>query len=191
MKPLAHMPDDVRRGIRGVLADIDDTITTHGRLTSEAYAALAQLGTFNFLSWTLDVPSHLDDSAQWLRSELEKLEDPAARAHALAPLERLERGLQDIRAAAGDPEKLDAALAKLEGDFAELTGLSAKRGHGQVYASRQLVYEDCSRRLSLHVGRRVVDELANPLSLLLLSARWFTFEVARGFRDEAQKLFRG
>ena len=43
MKPLASMPDDVRRSIRGVLADIDDTITTHGRLTSDAYAALARL----------------------------------------------------------------------------------------------------------------------------------------------------
>jgi HAD superfamily hydrolase (TIGR01484 family) len=43
MKPLATMPDDVRRGIRGVLADIDDTITTHGQLTPDAYAALARL----------------------------------------------------------------------------------------------------------------------------------------------------
>ena len=37
------MPDDVRRGVRGVLADIDDTITTHGQLTPDAYAALARL----------------------------------------------------------------------------------------------------------------------------------------------------
>jgi HAD superfamily hydrolase (TIGR01484 family) len=37
------MPDVVRRGVRGVLADIDDTLSTHGRLTSEAYAALARL----------------------------------------------------------------------------------------------------------------------------------------------------
>jgi HAD superfamily hydrolase (TIGR01484 family) len=37
------MPDGVRRAMRGVLADIDDTITTHGRLTPDAYAALARL----------------------------------------------------------------------------------------------------------------------------------------------------
>ena len=43
MKPLASMPEQMRRGIRGVLADIDDTITTHGRLLPEAYAALARL----------------------------------------------------------------------------------------------------------------------------------------------------
>jgi len=43
VKPLASMPEQVRRGIRGVLADIDDTITTHGRLLPEAYSALARL----------------------------------------------------------------------------------------------------------------------------------------------------
>src|SRR5438876_10176738 len=43
MQPLSAMPDASRRAIRGVLADIDDTVTTHGRLTSQAYAALERL----------------------------------------------------------------------------------------------------------------------------------------------------
>jgi HAD superfamily hydrolase (TIGR01484 family) len=43
MRPLASMPDHVRRAVGGVLADIDDTITTHGQLTPAAYAALARL----------------------------------------------------------------------------------------------------------------------------------------------------
>src|SRR5206468_6841824 len=43
MLPLAAMPDAVRHAIRGVLADIDDTLTTHGRLTATAYAALERL----------------------------------------------------------------------------------------------------------------------------------------------------
>ena len=43
MRPLATMPADARRAVRGVLADIDDTITTHGELTAPAYAALARL----------------------------------------------------------------------------------------------------------------------------------------------------
>ena len=37
------MPEAIRRNVRGVLADIDDTITTHGHLTPEAYHALARL----------------------------------------------------------------------------------------------------------------------------------------------------
>ena len=42
-RPLAEMPAEVRRAIRGVLADIDDTITTHGKLMPDAYAALERL----------------------------------------------------------------------------------------------------------------------------------------------------
>ena len=34
MQPLAAMPDGTRRAIRGVLTDIDDTLSTHGRLTA-------------------------------------------------------------------------------------------------------------------------------------------------------------
>ena len=43
MQPLATMAGQARRAVRGVLADIDDTITTHGELTAPAYAALARL----------------------------------------------------------------------------------------------------------------------------------------------------
>jgi HAD superfamily hydrolase (TIGR01484 family) len=41
MKPLAQMPAAER--IRGLLFDIDDTLTTDGRLTAEAYAAMEGL----------------------------------------------------------------------------------------------------------------------------------------------------
>lgn len=37
------MPDATRRGIRAVLTDIDDTLTTEGKLTAGAYAALQRL----------------------------------------------------------------------------------------------------------------------------------------------------
>ncbi len=43
LRPLSTMPDAVRRGIRGVFTDIDDTLSTHGRLTAEAYAAMERL----------------------------------------------------------------------------------------------------------------------------------------------------
>jgi HAD superfamily hydrolase (TIGR01484 family) len=43
MKPLAEWPLHARRGISGVLTDIDDTLTTHGRLTPDVLAALARL----------------------------------------------------------------------------------------------------------------------------------------------------
>jgi HAD superfamily hydrolase (TIGR01484 family) len=42
-QPLATMPDRMRLAIRGVLTDIDDTLTTNGQLTADAYAALERL----------------------------------------------------------------------------------------------------------------------------------------------------
>jgi len=43
MLPLAEFPMAARRAVRGVLCDIDDTLTTDGRLTADAYGALERL----------------------------------------------------------------------------------------------------------------------------------------------------
>ena len=43
LRPLAAMPPAARRAIRGVLTDIDDTLSTHGKLTVEAYGAMQRL----------------------------------------------------------------------------------------------------------------------------------------------------
>ena len=43
MRPLAAFSPESRASIRGVLFDIDDTLTTEGRLTADAYAAVAAL----------------------------------------------------------------------------------------------------------------------------------------------------
>jgi HAD superfamily hydrolase (TIGR01484 family) len=43
MKPLAEFPRIERRNIRGVLTDIDDTLTLHGQLPAIAYSALERL----------------------------------------------------------------------------------------------------------------------------------------------------
>jgi HAD superfamily hydrolase (TIGR01484 family) len=43
LRPLTEMPEEVRRSIRGVLTDIDDTLSTHGSLSADAYRALSRL----------------------------------------------------------------------------------------------------------------------------------------------------
>jgi HAD superfamily hydrolase (TIGR01484 family) len=43
VKPLVALPADVARGFVGVFTDIDDTLTTDGRLPAAAYAALERL----------------------------------------------------------------------------------------------------------------------------------------------------
>ena len=41
--PLSALPDAARRGLRGVLTDIDDTLSTRGRVTAATYAAMERL----------------------------------------------------------------------------------------------------------------------------------------------------
>ena len=43
MQPLSSLDPATLANVRGVLADIDDTITSHGRLTAQAYAAIERM----------------------------------------------------------------------------------------------------------------------------------------------------
>ena len=43
MEPLKNCPRDTLAAVRGVLTDIDETLSTDGRLTAEAYRALEAL----------------------------------------------------------------------------------------------------------------------------------------------------
>src|SRR6266508_3285403 len=43
MRPLADWAEAARRALRGILFDIDDTLTTEGRLTADAYCGMEML----------------------------------------------------------------------------------------------------------------------------------------------------
>ena len=49
MQPLDAFPENARQKIKAVLTDIDDTLTTAGKLTADAYAALERLQGAGFL----------------------------------------------------------------------------------------------------------------------------------------------
>jgi HAD superfamily hydrolase (TIGR01484 family) len=49
MKPLTTLPGVARQNIRCVLTDIDDTLSTRGRVTAEAYAAMEALHAAGYL----------------------------------------------------------------------------------------------------------------------------------------------
>lgn len=49
MRPLDEFPDDALCNLRGVFFDIDDTLTTEGRLTATAYAALERMHSAGLL----------------------------------------------------------------------------------------------------------------------------------------------
>ena len=43
LKPLDEIPDTLRQSLRGIFSDIDDTITTNGMLSAEAYSAIENI----------------------------------------------------------------------------------------------------------------------------------------------------
>ena len=43
MKPLDQIPDTLRQSLRGIFSDIDDTITTNGMISAEAYSAIENI----------------------------------------------------------------------------------------------------------------------------------------------------
>ncbi|NBJ13161.1 HAD-IIB family hydrolase [Microvirga arsenatis] len=49
MRPLSQLPLEAARSVRVVLTDIDDTVTSEGMLTAEAYAALERLHRAGFI----------------------------------------------------------------------------------------------------------------------------------------------
>jgi len=49
VRPIGEFPATARRRIRGVFTDIDDTLTTDGKLTAEAYGAFERLSRAGFL----------------------------------------------------------------------------------------------------------------------------------------------
>jgi hypothetical protein len=154
------------------------------------FQLLAALSNKGIISWGLDVPITLRPEVT-LRRLLERIEDEELRARVLEPLDRLEEARREVAAAAGDSEKLEHAMGELESTFTGLTGVNSTRSGGELYAGRTLVYEDCRRDIEVEFGPELVESLAPPLSLLLASARWFTYQVAEVCRDIFENLYRG
>lgn len=155
----------------------------------EVFAILEGLCAQRLILWQLELPLDAYPERR-LRELLERIEDEQLRQAALAPLDELEQAKNAISAAAGDAEKLDAALGALEEKFTTLTGEASTRAAGRTYAARTLVYEDCRRSTEVEIGSDIIGELAPALSLLLKSARWFTYEGAKVLRAELLSLYR-
>lgn len=156
----------------------------------EVFAILEGLCSQRLILWQLELPLQTYPERR-LRELLERIEDQPLRETSLLPLDELERSKDAVSKAAGDAAKLDAALNTLDEKFTALTGQPATRAAGRTYAARTLVYEDCRRSTDVEIGREILAELVPPLSLLLKSARWFTFEAAKVLREALLSVQRG
>jgi hypothetical protein len=159
----------------------------------DVFRVLREMEEHGLIYWALEVPWPCEPRFHWrieelFRARTDSIEDPLLRERALSYLEPLDAARTAIAAAAGDTLRLGQALEQLETSFTSLTGAQPTRSHGRMYAGRTLVYEDCLRDIGVQIGRKLLDELWPPLSLILTSARWYAFEISRRLRHEFAKI---
>jgi hypothetical protein len=172
--------------------DLAERLVAAGTFPDAAavHTALAELETAGLLTWGFDLPVVLEPERA-LALQVERLAPGEARDAARRTLDELEARRRTVAQAAGDDRALDAALQQLEQCFTRLTGLGATRGHGEAYAGRTLVYEDCRRGTEVTLGADVLAALAPPLALVLASARWLTWTAAELHRERFDAAYRG
>jgi hypothetical protein len=156
----------------------------------EIYNLLETLNNKGLIAWTIELPLVLCPD-QRLRRIVEGITDNKLQQPILEILDELEAGRAAVARAAGDSEGLNCALGNLDEIFARITGSAPLKpgGEGKTYSSRTLVYEDCRRDVEAEIGTEFLKSLGEPLSLLLTSARWLTYQFAARMRKIFKQLY--
>ena len=149
---------------------------------AEVLDVIEELAAVHLVTWTLELPTGQPHPEKTLRALLKSVRAPAARGPALAALEQLEAARAGVSRAAGNADLLESAMDRLDATFTELTGAESTRRAGRSGAGSGIVYEDCRRAGEIELGSSLRDRVAGPLSLVLESARWYTYEIGRRYR---------
>ncbi|MFG2078079.1 lantibiotic dehydratase [Nonomuraea maritima] len=177
---------DGRRRASDVAADV---LGQAGIRTEEdACLLLERLAERGLLSWQGDLPQSAA-AEERMGELLAGIEDPAARERATTAFGRLRAARDRVVRSAGDPESLAAALDALSAEFTAFTGVAGERRAGQTYAARGLVYEDTTRDVQVTFGASLLEDIAEPLELMLDAARWLTAELAHAYGRALRELF--
>lgn len=196
--PIELEPDAVRalracdgtRTAREIAAElIGDPALPH-RTEESVIQLLKGLASKGFIAWRIATPTLRPAPETALHDWLKTIDDPAVHAAVQQELDALESARSEIVASAGDVARLDRALASLDEQFTRITGQAAERFKGETYASRTLLYPTYVRDGEVAIGAEILDALAAPLTLVLESCRWFTYEMTRRVHQTAQRLFR-
>ena len=158
---------------------------------ADVFAVLARLADSGRLAWQVDVAPQDIRPERSARAVLSRVTDDAVRRPAERALDELSAARDELAGAAGDAERVAAAMTGLEETFTRLSGLPPTRRAGELYAGRTLAYEECLRGDTVRLGADALEGLREPLALVLDSARWFTTICgalyARHFREAYRK----
>ncbi len=179
---------DGQRTARQLASEIISKGDSSLRDEGEIFEILDWMQKRGMISWTLSLPSEVG-AGDRLKAMLEGIEDQELRREALAQFHEIDSAIKTVSQSAENADQLYTALTRLEERFTEITGAASTRGAGATYAARTLVYEDCRRDMDVQIGSEILQELREPLSLLLTSARWFTWEVAKLVRGMMQQVY--
>ncbi len=102
---------------------------------------------------------------------------------------RLCGATSSLRAALEPAGALEAAVSSSNACFQAVTGTAPERRPGEMYACRTPFLLNCRRDLELTFGGVVVERLSPLLTPVLGAARWFSYEVARGFQALLANLY--
>jgi hypothetical protein len=148
-----------------------------GAEPDEVAGALDRLAAKGLVIWDLEPPM-VQHAERELRKRLEAVGDVRIRDRVTGVLGQLEAA-RDALAGYRDADDLRRLNEHLEHEFTRLTGAEPAREHGRAYAGRRLTYVECVRDVTLSFGPQVARSFADPLALLLTSARWFAHEAAQ------------
>jgi hypothetical protein len=120
-----------------------------------------------------------------LREALVALPASEARERWLSRLDELERMRAEFEGA-GLVRRREL-LPVMEARFTEYTGKPARRGEGQVYSDRLILYEEASSPFRVKLGRRFSASLSERLSGALALSAAYGDSVQRSYREQVRE----
>jgi hypothetical protein len=178
---------DGRKTARQVAEEVAGGRNTGLRNPADVYFLLAQFAEQGILRWDFDLPVSLD-AERVLGERISRIGDGQVRAQAEAKLAAL-RAHRDLVAAAADPRELAEALRTLDRVFTDLSGRTATRRAGEMYACRTLCVEEATRDLDATFGHEVIEAIAAPITVPLAVARWICCWLTDAYRTELKRIY--
>jgi hypothetical protein len=154
---------------------------------ADVFEVLADLAARKLMVWTLELPAE-EDAEVRLRHQLQQIMDPPIRESALVLFDEFQSVREQVARSVA-PTELAAALAAADTVFTRITGQSAQRFPGEIYAGRRILYEECARDVELELGSPLLHECGAALTLLLTSARWLCDQIAMAANSVLMQIY--
>jgi len=157
---------------------------------AEVFALMARLADSRRLAWQVEVAPQDPRAERSMKEFLSRVTDDGVRGPAEKTLGELTAARDGLAGAAGDADRVAAAMAGLEETFTRLAGVPPTRRAGELYGGRTIAYEECLRADTVRLGADVLDGLRVPLALVLDSARWFIAGCGALYKQRFEEVYR-